>query len=122
MQGSTVVINPPDGDMAPTSPRSSRCYGEDLAVLAPGHGFLDGRAAAHASRRLMRHRLAREAKVRRRAARARSGEPRRLLPLVYDDVPARMHRVAERSLLAHLLQLAAEGRAFEREGRWSAAV
>jgi len=35
-------------------------------------------------------------------------------------VPERLHPVAGRSLLAHLLQLAAEGRAFEREGRWSA--
>jgi HEAT repeat protein len=32
-----------------------------------------------------------------------------LLPLVYDDVPVRVHRVAARSLTAHLDKLAAEG-------------
>jgi len=32
-----------------------------------------------------------------------------LLPVVYDDVPARIHRVAARSLTAHLDKLAADG-------------
>ena len=32
-----------------------------------------------------------------------------LLPLVYDDVPARIHKWAARSLTAHLDKLAAEG-------------
>jgi hypothetical protein len=41
-----------------------------------------------------------------------------LVPLVYDDVPVRMHRVASRSLLAHLIKLRDEGRAAEAGGRW----
>jgi hypothetical protein len=41
-----------------------------------------------------------------------------LLPHVYDDVPARMHPVASRSLLAHLIKLREEGRAVEAESRW----
>jgi hypothetical protein len=32
-----------------------------------------------------------------------------LLPLVYDDVPVRVHRVAARSLTAHLDKLTADG-------------
>jgi hypothetical protein len=32
-----------------------------------------------------------------------------ILPLVYDDVPERMHRWAARSLTAHLDKLVAEG-------------
>jgi hypothetical protein len=32
-----------------------------------------------------------------------------LLPLVYDDVPARIHRVAARSLTAHLEKLIEDG-------------
>jgi len=43
-----------------------------------------------------------------------------LLPVVYDDVPARLHPVASRSLLAHLIKLAAEGRVTRTGERWSA--
>jgi hypothetical protein len=32
-----------------------------------------------------------------------------MLPLVYDDVPERIHRVAARSLTAHLEKLVADG-------------
>ena len=38
---------------------------------------------------------------------------------VYDDVSARLHGVALRSLGAHLEKLAAEGRAQSMAGRWS---
>jgi hypothetical protein len=71
---------------------------------------------------LLRHRRAREAKVLEALRALGPASLGDLLARVYDDVPERMHLVAERSLLAHLLQLAAEGRAFEREGRWSATV
>jgi glyoxylase-like metal-dependent hydrolase (beta-lactamase superfamily II)/8-oxo-dGTP pyrophosphatase MutT (NUDIX family) len=121
MQGSTVVINPPDGDMAAYLDSLQSLQGEDLDWLAPGHGFL----MAEPRRRieaLLRHRRAREAKVLEALRALRPASLGDLLARVYDDVPERMHPVAERSLLAHLLQLAAEGRAFEREGRWSAAV
>ena len=40
MQGSTVVINPPDGDMAAYLRRCARCRERDLDWIAPGHGFL----------------------------------------------------------------------------------
>src|SRR5204863_1232396 len=62
MQASTVVINPPDGDMA-TYIASLRQVAElDLDWLAPGHGFLmtEPRAAIEA---IVAHRLRREAKV-----------------------------------------------------------
>ena len=35
-----------------------------------------------------------------------------------DDVPARLHPVAQRSLLAHLLKLRAENRVAQRGDRW----
>jgi hypothetical protein len=41
-----------------------------------------------------------------------------LLPFVYDDVPQRVHPVARRSLHAHLIKLAREGRAVESAGSW----
>lgn len=110
MQGSTVVINPPDGDMA-TYLRSLRTLLDlDLEWLAPGHGFLV--AEPHdIVRALVAHRLRREAKVADALARLGSGTLGQLVPAVYDDVPAALHGVAARSLLAHLIKLQGDGRA-----------
>jgi hypothetical protein len=44
------------------------------------------------------------------------------VPRVYDDVPDDRHRVAARSLLAHLIKLRDEGKAEENGGRWKAAA
>jgi len=108
MQGSTVVINPPDGDMRAYLHSLEKLLDENLAILAPGHGYLIG--APHKElRRLMAHRRAREEKVLGALARLGPASLDELLPLVYDDVPARVHRVAARSLTAHLDKLAAEG-------------
>ncbi len=118
MQGSTVVINPPDGDMAAYLQALESLLAEDLQWLAPGHGFLV--ADPHAVLRgLIRHRLAREAKV---AAALRSLGPCPIEPLlqaVYDDVPAALHPVAQRSLLAHLLKLQSDGAARADGDLWS---
>ena len=114
MQGSTVVINPPDGDMAAylVSLRAlSAELGETLEWLAPGHGFLIERPN-DAFGRIVEHRLRREAKVlsalKKLSADGPVSEPA-LLAKVYDDVPARMHPVALRSLTAHLIKLRDEG-------------
>ncbi len=109
MQGSTVVINPPDGDMAAYLHSLHALQGEDLDWLAPGHGFLVAQPQ-RVLRGLVAHRLAREAKV--RAALAAGAAPlAQLVPRAYDDVPAERHGIAARSLLAHLLKLQAEGAA-----------
>ncbi|HEX4926814.1 MAG TPA: MBL fold metallo-hydrolase [Burkholderiales bacterium] len=108
MQGSTVVINPPDGDMRAYLASLEKLLGEEIAIIAPGHGYLIG--AAHKElRRLMTHRRAREAKVLAALGRLGPASLEELLPLVYDDVPARVHRVAARSLTAHLDKLLADG-------------
>jgi len=41
------------------------------------------------------------------------------LPVVYADVPPRMHPMAIRSLTAHLLKLRDDGLALEKNGAWS---
>jgi len=117
MQGSTVVINPPDGDMRAYLASLEKLLAEDLVIIAPGHGYLIG--APHKEvRRLVAHRLAREAKV--TAALVRRGEatPEELLPDVYDDVSPVLYPVAARSLSAHLDKLVAEGRARQTAGRY----
>ena len=108
MQGSTVVINPPDGDMRAYLHSLEKLLGEDLAIIAPGHGYLIG-APHNEVRRLIAHRLGRERKVVRALEQLGEASVDELLPVVYDDVPARIHRVAARSLTAHLDKLAADG-------------
>jgi glyoxylase-like metal-dependent hydrolase (beta-lactamase superfamily II)/8-oxo-dGTP pyrophosphatase MutT (NUDIX family) len=108
MQGSTVVINPPDGDMRAYLASLEKLLHEELAIIAPGHGYLLG-APHRELRRLIAHRLGRESKVLRALEKLGEASVEELLPLVYDDVPARIHRVAARSLTAHLDKLAADG-------------
>jgi glyoxylase-like metal-dependent hydrolase (beta-lactamase superfamily II) len=111
LQGSTVVIPPPDGDMGAylASLRRVRALDPPVDVIAPGHGepIVDP-AAAVAD--LLAHRLARGEKVAaalRAAGRATVSE---LVPVVYDDVDWERFPIARRSLWAHLRLLAAEGR------------
>jgi len=117
MQGSTVVINPPDGDMAAYLTALAALLEVDLAWLAPGHGFLVAKPHA-VLRGLIQHRLRREAKVRAALETLRDAALDELLPRVYDDVPAGLHPVARRSLLAHLLKLKHDGAAAEEDQRW----
>jgi glyoxylase-like metal-dependent hydrolase (beta-lactamase superfamily II)/8-oxo-dGTP pyrophosphatase MutT (NUDIX family) len=118
MQGSTVVINPPDGDMRAYLASLELLLQEDVLILAPGHGYLIGEPHREA-RRLIRHRLAREQKVVNALSRMETPTLEQLVREVYDDVSERLHGVALRSLGAHLEKLAAEGRALARDGRWS---
>jgi len=118
MQGSTVVINPPDGEMRAYLASLERLLAEDIAIIAPGHGFLIG--APHKElRRLIAHRMAREAKVVSSLKKHGQASVEELLPLVYDDVPARIHRVAARSLTAHLDKLVADGAVRPSGGRFA---
>lgn len=120
MQGSTVVINPPDGDMATYLASLRLLLAEELDYIAPGHGFLMGKPHEMVERVLV-HRVARENKVLASLAARDAATVDELLPEVYDDVPARMHPVASRSLLAHLIKLRDEKRAVEADGRWHVA-
>lgn len=118
MQGSTVVINPPDGDMRAYLASLERLLAEDLAILAPGHGYLIGDPHKEV-RRLIAHRMAREKKVVLSLETLELASLDELLPLVYDDVPARVHRWAARSLTAHLDKLVAEGAVRAAGGRFT---
>jgi glyoxylase-like metal-dependent hydrolase (beta-lactamase superfamily II) len=119
MQGSTVVINPPDGDMAAYLAALKALLNEDLHWLAPGHGFLV--AEPHTVlRALIAHRLKREARVLAALRAAAPGPVAALVPVVYEDVPAALHGVAARSLLAHLLKLEQDGLAARSGEDWSA--
>ncbi len=117
MQGSTVVINPPDGDMLAYLASLRGLLDEDLAILAPGHGYLIGRPHKEVNR-LIAHRLGREEKVVAAMRKLGPATLDELVPAVYADVSPKLHPVAARSLSAHLGKLASERRASESEGRW----
>jgi len=119
MQGSTVVINPPDGDMAAYLESLRMLRNETMAYFAPGHGFLIGDPPDMIDR-LLRHRLFRENKALGVVRALGPASLETLTPVVYDDVPPFKHAVAARSLLAHLLKLAGDGIAQERDGLWLA--
>ncbi len=117
MQGSTVVISPPDGDMAAYLASLEALLRYDAEFIAPGHGFLMAEPPRVVDR-IVSHRLVRESKVI-EALRERPGaDAESLLSRVYDDVPQAMHPVARRSLLAHLIKLRDEGRAAGGESGW----
>jgi glyoxylase-like metal-dependent hydrolase (beta-lactamase superfamily II) len=117
MNGSTVVIDPPDGNMNEYLRSLERLRALGLECLAPGHGDVLGDPDAVVDW-IIAHRLEREAKV----VRALQADPRgtlaALLPFVYDDVDPRLLPVAERSLLAHLIKLREDGRARQVGERW----
>lgn len=110
MNGSTVVIVPPSGDM--------KAYIESLQLLAsypllkigPAHGELMDNPLETINW-LVQHRLGREAKVVEKLSAHTSIELLQLVPSVYDDVDASLHSFAKLSLLAHLIKLEQEQRA-----------
>jgi glyoxylase-like metal-dependent hydrolase (beta-lactamase superfamily II) len=111
MGGSTVVIRPPDGDMAVYLESLRRLQRLDPALesIGPGHGPLLSDPAGVLDD-VIAHRRLREAvvvEVLAAAGRARVDE---LVPGVYVDVPEDRYPVARFSLWAHLRKLADEGR------------
>jgi glyoxylase-like metal-dependent hydrolase (beta-lactamase superfamily II) len=89
----------------------------DFERIAPGHGGVmeQGKDILAA---LRAHRLAREEKVLRSLRRLTAATLDELTPVVYDDVAVERHRWARLTLEAHLIKLAREHRASERDGRW----
>lgn len=120
MQGSTVVINPPDGNMAAYLQSLRSLLDEPPDWLAPGHGFLIA-PPRRAIEALIAHRLARRAKVVAALHATAPASVEALLAHVYHDVPERLHGVAARSLQAHLEQLQDEGAARCSAGLWAPA-
>jgi glyoxylase-like metal-dependent hydrolase (beta-lactamase superfamily II) len=118
MQGSTVVIAPPDGNMRDYLQSLERLQREPVTRLAPGHGSTIEDAQAEISR-IIAHRLQREAKVLERLQQLGPITIDDLVSRVYDDVDPRLHPLAKSSLLAHLQKLEAESRAQLSGTAWS---
>ena len=118
IQGSTVVIGPPDGDMQHYMASLRRLEDLPLKALAPGHGTLMEQPQEAVSW-LIQHRLKREDKVFQRLGDHPDGcDLDGLVLAVYDDVATHLHPIAKASLKAHLLKLKQEGRVHLRDERW----
>ncbi|OEY65881.1 MBL fold metallo-hydrolase [Marinobacter sp. X15-166B] len=117
MQGSTVVINPPDGDMKAYLDSLNGLHTEHLEFIAPGHGFLMGNPHA-AIDHLVTHRLAREHKIIDAMAQTGPASSTEITKVAYDDVPTAIHPLARRSLLAHLFKLEQEDRVAQTDDHW----
>jgi glyoxylase-like metal-dependent hydrolase (beta-lactamase superfamily II) len=118
MQGSTVVINPPDGNMTAYLASLEALLSVDIAVIAPGHGYLIG-SPHREIRKLLTHRLSRELKILDAVANHPETAAVDLVPIAYAGTSPRLHTVAARSLLAHLDKLVEEGRVTESQGRYA---
>jgi glyoxylase-like metal-dependent hydrolase (beta-lactamase superfamily II) len=110
LNGSTTVVDPPDGDMHDyidsLDALYTVCRQDAVQHILPAHGDVI-HGALDAISGLKAHRLQREAKI---AAVMRENPRGTLddwLPLAYDDVPVRIWPVARRSLLAHVQRIQA---------------
>ena len=108
LNGSTTIVNPPDGDMthylASLDRLSGLCDAHAIDFILPAHGHAIASAKA-AIAHLKGHRLQREAKVI-AAMRARpQGDLADWVPLAYDDVSPKLWPIAQRSLLAHVQRI-----------------
>lgn len=117
IDGSTVVIDPPDGSMSDYINSLARLKEFAPVALAPGHGELINDPVRIIDW-IIEHRLERERKV----AIALYANPgltaMELVPHVYVDVDKKLYAWAERSLLAHLIKLQEENRAVCHGDTW----
>jgi len=108
LNGSTTVVDPPDGDMNAyldsLDKLDAACEAGGIDFILPAHGHVIG-SARSAIAQLKAHRLKREAKIAAAMQRLPQGTPDDWLPLAYDDVPERMWPVAARSLAAHVARI-----------------
>lgn len=116
INGSTVVIVPPSGNMTDYLNSLEKLSHQPIAQIAPGHGDVIDNAQA-LIQYTIHHRLAREAKVLSKMSPAPLSIDH-LVPLVYDDVNPALHPVARYSLLAHLIRLRDAGRVLESDTGW----
>ena len=112
LNGSTTVIDPPDGDMDDylnsLDVLHMACTAHDIRFILPAHGYVIGGPddeAKAAIARLKNHRLQREAKVLAAMQAQPNGTLDDWLAQVYADVPPRMWPVAKRSLMAHVARI-----------------
>ncbi len=108
MGWSTTVVSPPDGDMTDYMASLKRLLDRDDQALIPTHGPPITDPQAHVAA-LLDHRVEREDQILAVLA-AGIGHIPEMVAHIYADVPVGLHKAAGRSVHAHLVKLAREGR------------
>ena len=112
LNGSTTVVDPPDGDMdhylASLDLLDVNCAAHGIDFILPAHGYVLG-AARQSISQLKAHRLKREAKIAAVMAASPDASEADWVAMAYNDVPERMWPVAARSLAAHVARIRQRG-------------
>lgn len=121
MEGSTVVISPPDGNMTQYLESLAKVRAIRLKAIAPGHGRLieDPKAAIDA---YVEHRLAREQQILDLVTESGTTKIDDLVEVIYADINPDLHPVARKTVHAHLIKLGKEGKVKGRgiDGKYTA--
>ena len=122
MEGSTVVIRPPDGDMQAYLEQLERlkAWRPRLKSIAPGHGHLIEQPIAKIDEYLS-HRRERDAQVL-ECVMSGTTSVKKIVAALYPDLIEELIPMAEGTVWAHLLHLKAQGKVSGRSqgGRWAA--
>ncbi len=120
MGWSTSVVSPPDGDMTAYMASLQKLYDRQDRIYYPAHG-----PAVTKPRQLVRgmigHRRQRENQIMRQLEGGAIGIPA-MVPQMYKGVDRRLWPAAERSVLAHLIDLERRGRVSRAADLWTIAA
>ena len=115
----TIVLDPPEGDLALYLDSLERLLRLDARRLLPAHGPVIA-PAAPLLRHYIDHRRARTAQVVAALTASPGARPIDLVPAIYEGLPAPFHPLAARQVLCHLQWLQAHGAAQRDGDRWAA--
>ncbi|HEV2078644.1 MAG TPA: MBL fold metallo-hydrolase [Allosphingosinicella sp.] len=119
MGWSTTIVSPPDGDMSAYMASLQRLIGRNERIYYPAHG-----PAVETPQQLVRdliaHRRQREEQILDQVRRGEGSIPA-MVPAIYSTIDPRLYPAAERSVLAHLIDLQARGLVVQEGDRWSSA-
>lgn len=112
LNGSTTIIDTPDGNMRDyidsLDKLAALCQAEGVEFLLPAHGYVLANAPQVIAQ-LTAHRLAREAKVLAAMQQKPEGSVQDWVALAYAETPQALWKLAERSLIAHVERIRALG-------------
>ncbi|HEX4694837.1 MBL fold metallo-hydrolase [Sphingomonas sp.] len=116
MGWSTTIVSPPDGDMAAYMDSLAKLQGREDRIYYPAHGDPVDRPQ-RLVRGLIGHRKQREGQILRLLGAAPQSIPA-MVAKMYVGIDPRLFPAAERSVLAHLIDLQARGMVTEEDQTW----
>jgi glyoxylase-like metal-dependent hydrolase (beta-lactamase superfamily II) len=120
MGWSTSVVSPPDGDMTAYMASLQKLYDREDRVYYPAHGPEITKTRQFV-RGMIGHRRQRESQILRQIEAGNDRIPA-MVPLMYKGVDQRLWPAAERSVLAHLIDLERRGRVARSDEIWTIAA